>query len=191
MKCQKCGAEYEGAFCPNCQNQVNTQYGEPRPIPVKPKKPLYKKWWFWLIIVVVVIGIGSGAGNAGNSETTDAKSEVAVSTTKKEITYEKVELRTMVDTLKSNALKAEKTYQDKYVEVTGKISNFDSDGSYISIKPVNADAYDFTTITCNIQNDEQRNYLLEKSVGDNVTIKGKVTSVGEVLGYSIKIDEVK
>ena len=36
-----------------------------------------------------------------------------------------------------------------------------------------------------------RHEQISPEVGDNVTIKGKVTSVGEVLGYSIKIDEVK
>ena len=83
-----------------------------------------------------------------------------------------------------------KTYQNKYVEVKGNIANFDSDGSYISIEPVNADPFDFISVMCYIKNDSQLDFLLEKSVGDTVTIKGKITSVGEVLGYSIKIEEV-
>ena len=44
---------------------------------------------------------------------------------------------------------------------------------------------------CNIQNDEQRDYLLEKVIGDEVTVKGKITSIGEILGYTIKIDSVQ
>ena len=91
----------------------------------------------------------------------------------------------------ANALKAEKTYQNKYVEVTGKISNFDSDGKYISIEPVDADAWNLDTAMCNIQNDEQRDYLLEKVIGDEVTVMGKITSIGEILGYTIKIDSVQ
>ena len=32
--------------------------------------------------------------------------------------------------------------------------------------------------------------MVQKSVGDGVTIKGKVKSIGEVLGYSIDIKEI-
>ena len=108
-----------------------------------------------------------------------------------EIAYEKVDLQTMLDELEANALKAEKTYQNKFVEVVGKISNFDSDGTYISIEPENADPFNFTSVMCYIKNDAQLNFLLEKEVGDTVTVKGKITSIGEVLGYSIKMDEVQ
>ena len=31
----------------------------------------------------------------------------------------------------------------------------------------------------------------EKNVGDTVTVKGKVKSIGEVLGYQLDIKEVK
>lgn len=97
----------------------------------------------------------------------------------------------MLDELEENALKAETKYQNKYIEVTGKIASFDSDGSYISIEPVNADAWNFDRVTCDIKNESQRNFLLEKSKGDIVTIKGKVTSIGEILGYDIDIKEIK
>ena len=43
---------------------------------------------------------------------------------------------------------------------------------------------------CDIKNEDQRDYLMEKSVGDTVTIKGKITDIGEFLGYIIKIDEI-
>lgn len=34
--------------------------------------------------------------------------------------------------------------------------------------------------------------LLERKViGDEVTVKGKITSIGEILGYTIKIDSVQ
>ena len=43
---------------------------------------------------------------------------------------------------------------------------------------------------CKIKTDEQRNYLMKKEVGDIVTIKGQITSIGEILGYTIKIAQV-
>ncbi len=96
MKCSYCGAEYEGNFCPDCGARAETQSSEtPPPIqhadtqhqnpipPVgknvasyqkanKPKKPVYKKWWFYAIIAVVLIAIiGVAAGGAGGSKKID------------------------------------------------------------------------------------------------------------------------
>ena len=136
---------------------------------------LFKKWYFWVILVVVFIFISSAAS-------TDAEPEP--------VQYETVDLQQMLDELDSNALKAEKTYLNKYVEVTGKISNFDSDGEYITIEPVDADKWNFDTVMCDIMSDDQLEFLLEKSVGDVVTIRGKVTTIGEVLGYFIDIAEI-
>lgn len=61
MKCEKCGTEYEGNFCPNGCNSPHVN-------PVPNKKPIYKQWWFWLIIVVVICIIAFAAGG-NNSET--------------------------------------------------------------------------------------------------------------------------
>ncbi len=190
MICKKCGNEVDkkAVICTNCGCKI--------------KKPIYKKWWFWVIIVIVLMALGGALGSedsisSDNStkESTTISQETTVSEEKKtdnkaeEISYESVDLQTMIDDLKSNALKAEKTYKNKYVEITGEISNFDSGGKYISIK-TDTDAIDFTNIMCYIKKDSQRDFLMEKSTGDTVTIKGKVISVGEVLGYSISIAEV-
>lgn len=179
MICKKCGKEIEdGAVaCPNCGKKLK-------------KKPLYKKWWFWVAIVLVVIIVSSSGGGNDKSSNTDSSSQTSISSKSEEIVYEKIELQTMIDDLKSNALKAEKTYQKKYVEIEGKITNFDSDGDYISIEPVNADEWNFDTVMCKIKNDDQLNFLLEKNTGDTVTIKGQVTSIGELLGYTVNIAEV-
>lgn len=177
MICKKCGKELDNSaiICVNCGNNLK-------------KNPIYKKWWFWVLIVLVIIIIstigGSDDSNGGSSSNDGTSSQTET------IAYEQTDLQTMLDELKSNALKAEKTYQNKYVEITGQITNFDSDGDYISIEPVNADEWNFDTVMCDIKNDEQLNFLLEKNTGDTVTIKGQVTSVGEVLGYTVKISEV-
>ena len=183
MFCKNCGSQIDdkAVVCTNCGVAVQE---------TKKKKSLFKRWWFWVIIgfVLTVIVIGS----SGNDSTVNSTpSDDNAPTQKVEIVYEPVDLRTMLDELDENALKAERTYQDMYVEIVGRIRNFDSDGSYISIEPVNADAWDFTTVTCYIKNDDQLDFLLEKSVGDTVTIQGQITSIGEILGYSINIATVK
>jgi len=166
--------------CPTCGTKLS--------------KPIYKKWWFWVIIVLAVAIIAGGSSASGDESNSDqgtsqetTSAAVEESTTK----YTKVDLQQMIDELKENALKAEKTYNGTYVEVTGKISNFDSNGSYITIEAINAGEWNIDTIMCYIKNDDQLNYLIEKSIGDKITIKGKIIRVGEVLGYSLNIDSIE
>lgn len=186
--CPECGnteISKKMKSCPNCGKKLGS--------------PVYKKWWFWVIIVLGVLIIG-GAGTAEASPEQESSSGINNSTAVENHTaaienntqeYTKVDLQQMLDELKNNALKAEKTYNNTYVQVTGKIAGFDSDGSYITIEPVNANEWNFETVMCYIKDKEQLELLLEKSKGDTVTIQGKITSVGEVLGYSLKIDSIE
>ncbi len=161
---------------------------------------VHKKWWFWVLMglatIFTIAILGSSGEESDNSaggssiDNSSHVSQISEQSSNDEIVYEKVELKKMIDDLDANAMKAENTYQDKYVEVTGEITNFDSDGSYISIEPVNADDWSFDTVMCKIKTDAQRDFLLKKEVGDKVTIKGQIVSIGEILGYTIKIDEV-
>lgn len=178
--CPACGNENinEGMKqCPNCKAKLS--------------KPFYKKWWFW-VIVVIVISIGASGANSGSSSNSGSTSSSNVENSVSEVNnqYEKVELQQMIDDLDQNALKAEKNYQNKYIEFSAKISSFDSDGSYVSVEAVNASDFNLDTVLCYIKNEAQLNFLLEKSKGDVVVIKGKVKSIGEILGYSIDIHEI-
>ena len=110
--------------------------------------------------------------------------------TSTQIQYEKVDLQEMLDELDTNALRAEEKYQDKYIEITGRIEVFDSDGKYIAIVPCDASKLSLDTVQCRLADPTHKTFLLEKNVGDVVTIKGKVISIGEVLGYSVKIAEI-
>lgn len=177
VKCKACGSDMakSAKSCPNCG--------------AKNKKPIYKKWWFWTAIGILVIVIAASSG--GDKTDTDSASSTQETIKTETITYESVDLDTMLDSLKNNAMKAEEEYQNKNIEITGKIKNFDSDGQYISIEPTNADVWNFDSVMCYIKNDTQKNVLIEKNVGDVVTIKGKVKSIGEVLGYQIDIAEVQ
>ena len=162
------------------------------------KKPIYKRWWFWVIIAVVSLAIISNFADDSenpNLSSNDTKTnEYTLETTKNNSSsqkeYQKIDLQTMMDELEENALRAESKYQNTYIEITGKIASFDSDGSYITVEPLGASEWNFDTIMCYIKNTEQKNLVIEKSVGDTVTIKGKIISIGEVLGYSMNIDSI-
>lgn len=182
--------------CPACGNaEINEKMKKCPNCGANLSKPIYKKWWFW-VLVVIGVAIIAGAGSASGGEDTNGESTTSIvenntaaenNTTK----YTKYDLQQMLDELNENALKAEKNYNNAYIEVTGKIASFDSDGSYITIEPINANEWNFETVMCYIKNKDQLNLLLEKSKGDEVTIKGKIISVGEFLGYSLKIDSIE
>ena len=46
-------------------------------------------------------------------------------------------------------------------------------------------------VQCYIKNDDQKAQIASMSKGDTITLKGKCTDVGEVLGYSLDIDEIE
>ena len=64
----------------------------------------------------------------------------------------------------------------------------DSQMSYISIS---SGEFDLTNIQCYIQNEDQEEKILEMEQGDEITVKGKCTDVGEVLGYTIDMESVE
>ena len=50
--------------------------------------------------------------------------------------------------------------------------------------------YAIIGVQCYIKGDEQKSQVAAMSQGNTVTLRGKVQSVGEVLGYSLDIDEI-
>jgi RNA polymerase subunit RPABC4/transcription elongation factor Spt4/lysyl-tRNA synthetase class II len=182
--CKHCGAEIAASakVCPQCG--------------AKNKKPIYKKPWFIvLIIVILVAAIGSAGSNKTNAGNTAAPVTSANSSADKsespapEITYTTYDVSGLMDDLKNNALKASEKYKDQYVELTGRLNVIDSSGKYISIVPVN-DEFAILGVQCYIKSEDQKNAILDMSVGDTLVVKGKITDVGEVMGYSLNIDEV-
>jgi lysyl-tRNA synthetase class II len=96
----------------------------------------------------------------------------------------------LTDAMHENALKAMMTYKDQKICVTGRLSNIDSSGKYISIEPED-DPYTFVNIQCYIKGDEVKAAVMELGSGDVITVRGKCTDVGELLGYSIDIESLE
>ena len=174
--CKHCGAEIAASAktCPNCGG--------------KNPKPIYKRVWFWILIAIIVIGICGIAGSGGNSDTeAPASDEQAQEET---IEYTPVTVGELNKALENNPAAASDQYKGNYYEVTGKLEVIDSDGSYISLTDPN-DEWDIMGITCYIQDDDQLAAVKEMSIGQEVTVKGEITDVGEVLGYSLNIDSLE
>ena len=187
--CKACGAEIAASAkaCPNCG--------------AKNKKPIYKRPWFIILAIVVILGIGGAAIGGGGDDGQPATSEPAASdeassgsgdetkAKEKKIEYEEISADQLSEDLESNAAAAKDKYDGNYYAISGKLGNIDSDGAYIDIDT--SDEWDFTNIQCYIQNDKQLDKVKNMSKGDAITVKGKVTDVGELLGYSIDIDSIE
>lgn len=195
-KCKACGAEMADSAktCPKCG--------------AKNKKPFYKKWWFYVIVALFVVGAVGGAGSTGNKAGTTTQSgspggsaasyvagsagNGAASAAEVEpVSYTHYDVTELFDALKDNALKAEKTFQDQYVELEGYLSVIDSDGKYIAIgADPSGFEYVLQDVQCYIKSEEQREQVAEMSTGDAIVVRGKITSIGELLGYQMNIDSI-
>lgn len=176
--CKHCATEipYNAKVCPHCRK--------------KQKKgcllPL-------LIIIVIAVGLVTVLGKAAGGS--DSSSSSAASTGKKTTSatsipleyYTAVTVEEMESDLSSNALKAQEKYKGKYLQITGRLSNIDSDGKYISLSP---SKFSLTSIMCYIKNDTQKAQVANMSKDDMVTLRGRCKDVGEIMGYSLDIDSI-
>ena len=167
--CKTCGKEMakSAKVCPSCG--------------AKNKKPFFTKPWFIVIVALIIIGaIASGgkskSGNTTavadktNSNNSEVKDTTAESTTIA-IEYVDYTVDDLMAQLEENALKAS------------------NDQKYITLYP-NTD-FAITGIQCYIKNDDTKSKVAELSKDSLVTLTGKITDVGEVLGYSLNIDNIE
>ncbi|WP_308533245.1 hypothetical protein [uncultured Peptoniphilus sp.] len=153
------------------------------------KKPFYKRIWFIILMLIIVVSVVSKLGGGNNSAPAEGGTAPTETKSNEKITYTTADAGQMLQDLENNALNAQKTYKDQYLEITGKIYNIDSSGEYISIDGVNDD-FTLTGITCYLKDDAQKDIIASTQKGQTVTIKGKVTEVGEIMGYSVDVNEI-
>lgn len=186
----------ETKICKHCQTEI------PKKAKVCPqcrKKQGGKlKWIIVAVVVIAIIGAAAGGGDDDSKQSSESSTEKQASaktkTEKKEakeeeISYTPYSVSQMMNDLDDNALNAENTYNGQYVEITGILGNIDSGGKYISLMPEDNE-FAIIGVQCYIKDDGQKSQVAAMSKGDTVTLRGKVKSVGEVLGYSLDIDEI-
>jgi ABC-type antimicrobial peptide transport system permease subunit len=142
------------------------------------------------VLAVVLVSNGSIDTNTPSSKVASSSNINSPAPTPTPIQYTKYNVSELMDDLDSNAMKAEKKYTDQYVELTGKMYNIDSDGKYIDLCP-NKEETALIGVQCYMKNDEQKNKIMNMKKDQTITIKGKIKEVGEVMGYSLDIDEVE
>lgn len=188
--CRHCQTEIpkKAKVCPNCRK----------------KQGGILKWIVIAVVVLVIIGAAAGGGdkktqqasnpvnvptaNQSDNATNIAESKEIEKESEAPKEYISVTADELSDALADNAMKAQNDYKGKYLEITGKLGNIDSNGQYIGVD-TNKD-FDLTNIQCYIKTDEQKQAVIEMSRGDAIVVKGYCKDIGELLGYSIDIEEV-
>lgn len=172
--CKSCGAEIatSAKSCPKCG--------------AKNKKPIWKRVLVWLLAVIILFAAIVGMGDSSDTNTSTPSTDTNAPVIQESINYTAVSVADMIDALDTNALKAEKTYNGQYLEITGRLGNIDSDGSYITLY---GGDFDFTGVQCYIKNDEQLNFVMDMADGETYTVRVKITDIGEILGYQADIIE--
>lgn len=150
---------------------------------VDKRNPIYKKWWFWIIIVILIIAIIPTSNNGEGDEKQADETQTETS-----LEYLMISVTELVNDLEGNALNAKEQYEGKCVEISGRVDVIDASGEYICLYPENSE-WSLLSVQCSIENKEQREFVKTISTGDIVTLRGKITSVGEVLGYYLDIHE--
>lgn len=175
--CAHCGAEIAASakVCPSCGG--------------KNKKPIYKRVWFWVLVVVLVLGIAGGS-MSDDSDTSTSTADNG-KTQEQKIEYTKVTADQLMTDLDDNPAAAADKYKGKYFEVEGELFNVDASGDYIGIEALSDELISMSSITCYLKSDDQLEAVKKMSKGQTVTVKGKITDVGEVLGYTMDIDSIK
>ncbi len=106
-----------------------------------------------------------------------------------ETEYKQVTADELIDLVGENPLKAEKTYNYSYLEITGRVDVIDSDGEYISLGRVDGE-FSLDNITCYVTDDSQLDQIVEMSMDDIVVIRVQITDIGEIIGYNADIIEI-
>ncbi len=104
------------------------------------------------------------------------------------IKYESYTVETLMADLDNNALNAKEKYLDKYVAITGRVDNIDDNGDFWLMPGDNP--YAFQGVMCDLENKEQKEQVSKLSKGDIITVRGKISLVGDFIGYSLDVYKI-
>lgn len=146
------------------------------------------KWGAGLFVLLLLFGSCMGCGSDKSSSNSGKNSTQVEQKAPKE--YTAIDVGTLKADLDNNAAAAQKKYKGKNLKITGRLGAIDSDGDYISVLDAN-DEFDFTGVHCTINKKDkaQEDYVLNLQKDQMVTAYGTITDVGELMGYSMKVDK--
>lgn len=165
----------------------------------KKKRGFFKKLMLgFLALIALIILIQAVSGGSDSADTDNASSDTTADAPAADAPADPppaaepaitVSAQELIDLLESNAANAKNTYEDKQVTVTGVVGNIDASGDYFSLDPA-PDSFIITGVQ--VQTDDQfADQVASFSKGQPVTVTGKITGVGELMGYTLEAETIQ
>ncbi len=149
-----------------------------------------------IAVVIGLIGSCAGGGTKDQSKattTTSSSSSSSGAAQAKQKVYADADINVLIKEAKENAASANQNYKKKDVKIIGgKILNIDSDLKYITVEGTDSN-YTMLHVRCDIKSDNKdlKDSILKLKKGENVTVYGTITDVGDLMGYSLKLDKIE
>ena len=148
------------------------------------------KYGIGIIILLGVAGALVGNNNSGNSYSSSSSSSSSKQVQEAPKNYAEADIDVLLGDAKNNAAKANRDYNGKYVKIVGGyVFNVESNARYIQIE--GSDPYTLIHVTCNPKDSKVKDAMINLSKGQQVTVYGKITDVGEIMGYQLDMDKVE
>ena len=151
----------------------------------KASRPWFKKKRFWLIGVIGLVVVINSAGGTGSSDSSNSASNTSAEASAAPAV--KVTAEELISQLEDNALAAKNTWEDKRVMITGILYNIDASGDYFSLRGNNE--FSLTNVQIFID-DNLIDAVSAFKKGQKVTVTGKISGVGEIMGYSVDAESI-
>lgn len=148
--------------------------------------------------IVVLLGIiGAITGGSDKSQTASKPQTQAEQQTQPQAQqkaqqkeYAEADINTLLSEVENNAAAANKNYKGKDVKIVGGIvSNIESDADYVTID--NGASFSLVHVQCYPKSKELKDAIINLSKGQPVTVYGKITKVGEIMGYSLDLEKIE
>ena len=107
--------------------------------------------------------------------------------------YTEVSIATLMNDLKANAARANKKYNGEYLKIIGGVvEKIESDGDYVNINTP-TDDWDLllSGVMCFPETDLAKEQVFNLNKNQRVTVYGRITRVGESLGYSMELLKIE
>ncbi len=172
VRCKACGNEVAKGVkkCPNCGKDNRSFVARHKILSA-------------IAVLVILGGIGGAMSEGEDGKTVETK----VVKEEREIEYLVTTMDDLKNSLENNALNAKETFEGEYLEVSGYVGVIDSDGKYITLRDSNI--YSLSSLQVSVSKDLLSD-IATLSTDQLVTIRVKITEVGEVIGYYGKLIEI-
>ncbi len=104
--------------------------------------------------------------------------------------YTAVNINTLLADLEGNAARAHRTYKDQYVKIVGgTVKGIESDADYFTLDVPGG--FGLTAVQCYPKTKVAREQIYQLYNNQPVTVYGKITKAGEIMGYRLDLLKIE